>query len=119
VEILLLVVGLYAFARRPQLAQVWTAADACVMAVAALVQARVFPLPRLALLLLVVVVPALYVRGDFRPLAFAHDTARRLGARPGLAVVWPRQPDRGCGTRKSYRPPAAQPENFDGRRPAR
>lgn len=94
-EILLLVVGLYAFARRPQLAQVWTAAGACVMAVAALVQARVFPLPRLALLLLVVVVPALYVRGDFRPLAFAHDTARRLGARPGLAVVWPRQPDRG------------------------
>ena len=94
VELLLLVVGLYAFARRPQLAQAWTAAGACVVAVAVLVQARVFPLPGLALLLLLVV-PALYVRGDFRPLAFAHDTARRLGARPGPSVAWPRQLDRG------------------------
>jgi glycosyltransferase involved in cell wall biosynthesis/O-antigen/teichoic acid export membrane protein len=93
VELLLLVVGLYAFARRPQLAQAWTAAGACVMAVAAPVQARVFPLSGLALLLLVV--PALYVRGDFRPLAFAHDTARRLGALPGRTVAWPRPPDRG------------------------
>jgi|GEM_PF-193804 len=88
VEPLLLVVGLYAFARRPQLAQAWTALGACVVAVAALVQAKVFPAPGLALLLLVV--PALYFRGDFRPLAFAHDTARRLGARPGPPVAWPR-----------------------------
>ena len=93
VEPLLLVVGLYAFARRPQLAQAWTAAGACVVAVAALVQARVLPLPGLALLLLVV--PALYVRGDFRPLAFAHNTVRRLGARPGPAVAWPGPTDRG------------------------
>lgn len=97
VEILLLVVGLYAFARRPQLARVWTAAGACVVAVAALVQAKVFPLPGLALLLLVV--PALYAHGDFRPLAFAHGIAhgiaRRIGTRPGLAAIRPRRPDRG------------------------
>ena len=92
VEPLLLVVGLYAFARRPQLAQVWTAAGACVIAVAALVQAKVLPVPGLALLLLVV--PLLYARGDFRPLAFAHGTASRLGARPGLTAVRPRRSDR-------------------------
>jgi len=97
VEILLLVVGLYAFVRRPQLAQVWTAAGVCVMAVAALIQAKVLPLPGLALLLLVV--PAVYARGDFKPLAFAHGTAHRIGARPGRAMVRPRRPDRGLAAK--------------------
>ena len=42
VEILLLVVGLYAFQRFPRRAAVWTAIGVCVVAPAALVQARVF-----------------------------------------------------------------------------
>ena len=49
VEILLLVVGLYAFQRLPQRATIWTAVGACVIAPAALVQAHVIPLECLAL----------------------------------------------------------------------
>ncbi len=77
VEILLLVAGLYAFVRRPQWARAWTAAGVCVVGVGALVQAGVFPPPGLALILLTV--PALCARGDFRPLAFTRRAARRLG----------------------------------------
>ena len=84
VEALLLVVGLYAFARRPQLAQAWTAAGACVIAVAALVQAaRTLRRPGLALLVLVVpaaVCPrglqAAGFRAGHRPQAQAHHLAR-------------------------------------------
>ena len=50
VEILLLVVGLYAFQRHPQRASVWTAVGACIIAPAALVQAHVITLKYLALL---------------------------------------------------------------------
>lgn len=91
VEILLLVVGLYAFAVRPLSARIATAVGACVMPVAALVQTHVLPLPGLALLLLVV--PALYTRRDFRLLAVARHAAPRFGARSGPADIWPRRPD--------------------------
>ncbi len=44
VEILLLVVGLYAFQRLPRRASTWTAISACLVAPAALVEAHVLPL---------------------------------------------------------------------------
>jgi hypothetical protein len=76
VEVLLLTAGLYAFVRRPQWARAWTAAGVCVTATGALVQAGVLPPPGALLLL---AVPAMCARRDFRPLAFARRAARRLG----------------------------------------
>jgi pimeloyl-ACP methyl ester carboxylesterase len=52
VEILLLVIGLYAFQRFPQRAALWTAIGACVIAPAALVQAQVLPVTDLALMVI-------------------------------------------------------------------
>jgi glycosyltransferase involved in cell wall biosynthesis/O-antigen/teichoic acid export membrane protein len=92
VEILLLVAGLYAFVSRPQLARAWTAIGVCVMAVAALVQAHVLPLPGLALLLLVM--PSLYSRRFLRRLAFVQGAAPRPGSRRGMAGARHIQPDR-------------------------
>lgn len=79
VEILLLVVALYAFQRRPQLAVAWTAAGVCVVAPAALVQAGVLPPAGLALVALVVA--GLWL-ADRRPLADLRRTPR---SRPGLS----------------------------------
>jgi 4-amino-4-deoxy-L-arabinose transferase-like glycosyltransferase len=57
VEILLLVVGLYAFERFPQRAAVWTAVGVCVVAPAALVQAHVLPPAGLALVVIALGAP--------------------------------------------------------------
>lgn len=57
VEILLLIVGLYAFGRMPRLAGVWTSVGVCVIAPAALVQAHVFPTIGLAFVALALAAP--------------------------------------------------------------
>jgi hypothetical protein len=80
VEILLLVVGMYAFERLPQWAAVWTAVGACVVAPAALVQAGVFPPVGLALL--AIALGALWLAEDLAALARVRRATRRRGRVP-------------------------------------
>jgi hypothetical protein len=79
-EILLLVVGLYAFERRPRKAAVFTAAAACVIAPTALVQAGV--LPPLGIALIVTASGALWFVGNSVALG------RRRRAAQGRASIW-------------------------------
>ena len=79
VEILLLMVGLYAFARRPQWAAVCTAAGVCVVAPGALVQAGVLPPAGLAAGALAV--GAVWFAVDSAALARVWPAMRRGGLR--------------------------------------
>jgi glycosyltransferase involved in cell wall biosynthesis/O-antigen/teichoic acid export membrane protein len=83
VEILLLVVGLYAFKRLPRWTTVWTALGVCVVAPAALVQAGVLPPTGLALM--VIALGAVWLAED--PAALARvRRAKRRGE--GLRMHW-------------------------------
>jgi len=75
VEVLLLVVGLYAFERFPQRATVWTAIGACVIAPAALVEAGV--LPRLGFALVLIALGALLFTEESRTLARVRRATRK------------------------------------------
>jgi hypothetical protein len=87
VEILLLVVGLYAFERIPQRTAVWTAIGACVISPAALVQAGV--LPPVGLALVAIALAALLLAEDSVALARIRHAAWRRG---GLRHVLGRKP---------------------------
>ena len=78
VEILLLVVGLYAFVRFPERATVWTAISACVIAPAALVEAKV--LPPLGFALVLVALGGLLFAGETGTLARVRRAMRKRGA---------------------------------------
>jgi len=78
VEILLLVVGLHAFERFPQRATVWTAIGACVIAPAALVEARV--LPPLGFALVLIALGALLFAEESGTLARVRRATRKRGA---------------------------------------
>jgi hypothetical protein len=77
VEILLLVMGLYAFERLPQWAAVWTAVGVSVIAPAALVQAGV--LPPVGLALVAIALGALWRAEDSAALARLRRATRRRG----------------------------------------
>ena len=93
VEILLLVVALYAFDRFPRRAAVWTAIGGCVVAPAALVQAKVLPPAALAFPL--IVGGALWLAGT----RMATPRVRRSSPRPvgsdQRREPLPEQPDLG------------------------
>ena len=82
VEILLLVVGLYAFERFPQRAAAWTAVSMCVVAPVVLVQAGVPPPVGLALVVIALGGPW------FAEDSVALARVRRATRRGGLGMHW-------------------------------
>jgi dolichyl-phosphate-mannose-protein mannosyltransferase len=78
VEILVLVMGLYAFERFPQRAAVWTAIAVCVIAPAALVEARA--LPPLGFALVLIALGALLFAEESGTLARVRRTTRKRSA---------------------------------------